>query len=109
MVHAVEDIHQRRLTGAILAEERQHLAAMQFQANVLVGNHTGEPFGDIARFENNLRPGAHGYSFSYTFPIAAGGRARPTNPASTAIVNTYGSIPMNCGGRSPIHASQGGS
>ena len=36
VVEAVEDVHQRRLAGAVLAEQRVHLAAAEIEVDVVV-------------------------------------------------------------------------
>ena len=41
-VEPVEDVHQRRLAGAVLAEERVHLALAQVEADVVVGDDARE-------------------------------------------------------------------
>ena len=41
LVEPVEDVHQRRLAGAVLAEERVHLAAAKVEADVVVGDDPG--------------------------------------------------------------------
>ena len=41
-VEAVEDVHQRRLAGAVLAEQRVHLAAADVEVDVVVGDDARE-------------------------------------------------------------------
>ena len=41
-VVAEEDVHQRRLAGAVLAEERQDLAPVQRQVDGVVGDERAE-------------------------------------------------------------------
>ena len=36
VVEAVEDVHERRLPGAVLAEQRMHLAAAEVEVDVVV-------------------------------------------------------------------------
>src|SRR5205814_9195755 len=50
MVQTIDDIHQGGLAGAVLAQQRQHLAAVQLQADISIGDDTWEGLGDIARF-----------------------------------------------------------
>ena len=50
-VEPVEDVHQRRLAGAVLAQQRVHLAAAQVEVDVVVGEHAREPLGDPAELE----------------------------------------------------------
>ena len=56
-VEAVEDVHQRRLAGAVLAEERVHLALAQVEVDAVVRDDAGEPLRDPAELEN--RPLVH--------------------------------------------------
>ena len=41
-VEAVEDVHQRRLAGAVLAEQRVHLAAPQVEVDAVVRDDARE-------------------------------------------------------------------
>ena len=45
-VEPVEDVHQRRLAGAVLAEERVHFARPEVEVDVVVGEHSREPLRD---------------------------------------------------------------
>jgi hypothetical protein len=51
-VEAVEDVHQRRLAGAVLAEESVHLAASQVEVDAVVRDHPGEALRDALQLEN---------------------------------------------------------
>ena len=51
-VEAVEDVHQRRLPGPVLAQQRVHLALAQVEVDVVVRDDAREPLGDAAKFEN---------------------------------------------------------
>ena len=57
VVEPVEDVHQRRLAGAVLAEQRVHLALAEVEADVVVGDDAGEALRDVAHLE--ARFGAH--------------------------------------------------
>ena len=46
---AVEDLHQRRLAGAVLADDRVDGAAPDVDVDVVVGDHAGEPLADPAQ------------------------------------------------------------
>jgi hypothetical protein len=50
-VEPVEDVHQRRFAGAVLAQQRVNLAAAQIEVHVVVGEHPGEPLCDPAELE----------------------------------------------------------
>jgi hypothetical protein len=47
-IEAVEDAHERRLPGAVLAEERVHLAAPEVEVDVVVREDAGEALRDPA-------------------------------------------------------------
>jgi hypothetical protein len=47
-VQSVEDVHQRRLASAVLAEQGVDRAAFDGQVHLVVGEHPREPFGDRA-------------------------------------------------------------
>ena len=51
-VEPVEDVHQRRLAGAVLAEQRVHLAAPQVEVDRVVRDDAGEALGDAAHLED---------------------------------------------------------
>ena len=48
-VVAEQDRHQRRLAGAVLAEQRQHLAGVQLERDGVVGHQRAEALGDAAQ------------------------------------------------------------
>ena len=50
----VEDVHQRRLAGAVLAEERVHLAALQVEPDVVGRDDAGVPLRDPAQLQHGL-------------------------------------------------------
>ena len=49
---AVEDVHQGRLAGAVLAEQGVDLAGLDGQVDVVVGDQVTEALGDAAQFES---------------------------------------------------------
>ena len=51
LVQPVEDVHQRRLAGAVLAEQGVDLAGLDRQVDVLVGDDPGEALRDPAELE----------------------------------------------------------
>ena len=55
VVQPVEDVHQRRLAGAVLAEQRVHLALAELEVDVVVGEHPGELLRDSAELEDCCR------------------------------------------------------
>ena len=52
LVEPVEDVHQRRLARAVLAEQRVHLAATELEVDVVVGDDAGERLRDPAHLED---------------------------------------------------------
>ena len=52
LVEPVEDVHQRRLAGAVLAEQRVHLALRQLEVDVVVGDDARERLRDPAHLED---------------------------------------------------------
>ena len=56
-VVAEEDVHQRGLAGAVLAEERDHLAAAQFEAHAVIGRQRPEALGDPVEPQDDGRVG----------------------------------------------------
>src|SRR6185369_11910260 len=58
LVDAGEHLDQRGLAGAVLADQRVHLARPQREADVVEGEGAGEPFGHPGHLEH--RRGRHG-------------------------------------------------
>jgi hypothetical protein len=52
---AEEDVHQRGLAGAVLAEQRHHLAAREIEGDRVVGDERPEALGDALEAEDWLR------------------------------------------------------
>ena len=48
-VHAGEDLHQRRLAGAVLAHQRVHLAGAEVEVDAVERGDAGEALADAAR------------------------------------------------------------
>src|SRR6185437_238646 len=74
-VEAVEDVHQRRLAGAVLAEQRVHLARRELEVDVVVRDDAGKPLRHSAQLEDG-RLARHSGD-----PNGVGGRAGPSGPA----------------------------
>ena len=55
LVEPVEDVHQRRLAGAVLAEQRVHLAAAEVEVDVVVRDDAREALRDAAQLEDRRR------------------------------------------------------
>src|SRR6266478_9013920 len=94
MYQAVQDVHQRRLAGAVLADEGVDLARAHRQVDVVVGDHARPRLRDPTHVDRELFRvlRAHSFSGAYGTPSAAGGMLRPTTPASTTRVRMYGSM-----------------
>src|SRR5262245_49498484 len=45
-LHAVKDLHQGGLTGAVLPDDGVNLPATHGEVNIVVGHHAREPLGD---------------------------------------------------------------
>ncbi len=45
LLHAVEDLHQRGLAGAVLTDQRVHGRCPDGDVDVVVGDHAGEALG----------------------------------------------------------------
>ena len=50
-VDAGDDLHQRRLAGAVLAHQRVHMAALQAELHVVERQHAGERLADVVDLE----------------------------------------------------------
>ena len=79
-VEPVEDVHQRRLAGAVLTEETVDLSRLDDEVDVVVRDEGAEPLGDPAEFELHApdpsewaRSGARGYG--------NGEAGRPASPS----------------------------
>src|SRR5687768_13901766 len=53
-VMAEQDVHQRGLAGAVLAQQRQDLSSMQIEADRIVGQQRAEPLGDAGEAEDDV-------------------------------------------------------
>ena len=54
-VVAEQDVHQRGLAGAVLAEQRQDLAAPQLEIDRVVGDERAEALGDASELRTARR------------------------------------------------------
>ena len=66
-VHPGEDLDEGRLAGAVLPDERVHLAGQEGARHLVEGEHPGESFGDPPGLEHRLRVGGYGQRSS---PVA---------------------------------------
>ena len=54
-VQARDDLHQRRFSGAVFADEPHHLSGQNFKINALENLIPEEGLGDSRRFQNRLQ------------------------------------------------------
>ena len=83
LVEAVEHVHQRRLAGAVLAEEAVDLAGLDDEVDVVVGDEAAEPLGDAAEFELHApdpSEWARSERAGWMPGTAGGGQDRPACP-----------------------------
>ena len=80
LVEPVEDVHQRRLPGAVLAEQRVHLAAAEVEVDAVVGDDPREPLGDPPQLEDD------GVSLMRRDSRAVESGARPSD---TVVLSSY--------------------
>src|SRR5260221_2785189 len=90
-VEAVEDVHERRLARAVLAEQGVDLVLGDDEVDPVERREVAEALHDPAHLDHrdplSWRRDGHAWpSISYGSPSAAGGRERPTNPATARIV-----------------------
>jgi hypothetical protein len=52
---SIQDVHQRGLAGAVLAEQRVDLAGFDGEVDVIVRDEATETFRDAAQFESQRR------------------------------------------------------
>src|SRR5260370_3985931 len=92
MHQAVDDVHQRRLAGAVLADQRVDLARAHRQVDVVVGDDARPSLRDPTQVKRELFRilRAHSFSGAYGMPSAACGMLRPTTTASTTNVRLVG-------------------
>ncbi len=64
LVEAVEDRHQRRLAGAILADDAVDRALLYLKRNVLVGFHRSEALGNADEFDGQRRFASRDFSLA---------------------------------------------
>src|SRR5260370_17095563 len=95
MDQAVEDVHQRRLAGAVLADKGVDLARAHRQVDVVVGDHPRPRLRDPAQLKRKLFrvPRAHSFSGAYGMPSAAGGMLPPTTPARPPTLRMQDRMP----------------
>jgi hypothetical protein len=53
-IEAVQDVHQRGLAGAVLAQKAKDFAAAERQRDRIIGNQRAEDLGDAVKPENGV-------------------------------------------------------
>src|SRR5712692_2767355 len=54
-IDAAEDVHERRLAGAVLAHQRVNLARLQIERHAIERQNAGKALGDLAHLEQGPR------------------------------------------------------
>jgi len=54
LLHPVEDLHQRRLAGTVLADDGVNRAPADAEGDVAVGDHSGKTLGDALQFDGEV-------------------------------------------------------
>ena len=91
-VEAGEDVRERRLAGAVLAEQRVHLAAADLEVDAVVRDDAGEPLRDPAH-RDGRPPGEGGRLRARSRSSGCGGsrsgsaRASPSGSRSTPLTS----------------------
>src|SRR5690606_35085778 len=90
LLHAVEALHQRRLAGTVLPDDRVHRAGLDGEADVMVRHDTGETLGDALQLDGG---GHRGGGLSVHRPLIrslleaeADRRARSQRPGPRWII-----------------------
>ena len=85
LVETVDDIHQGRFARAIFAQQRQNLAALEFQVDILIGDDAGKVFGDVADFQDRSCHISVLQFHTLSLPplVAAPARQSPKRPQSS--------------------------
>ena len=53
-VETVSDAHRCRFSGAVFADDRMNRSRRDFEAHPVIGQHSAEPFGDVAKLNHGL-------------------------------------------------------
>ena len=56
LVHAEDDVAERRLAGAVLAEQALDLAGPEVEVDIVQSGEVAEPLGDARHFEQGAVP-----------------------------------------------------
>src|SRR5581483_1818985 len=86
-VEPAHDVRERRLPGAVLTEQRVHLAGSRLEVDSVVRDHAGEALRDPAQLDRGR--GHYASSRTYGMPSEAGApsrRAAPRHETSTSTI-----------------------
>ena len=53
-VYSRNHIHKCSFSAAVFAEQRKNFAVFNRKVNIMISNHTAEPFGNAAKFDCNI-------------------------------------------------------
>ena len=79
---AGDDVDQRRLAGAVLAEEGVHLAGVQIEVDMIEREHAGKPLRDPRHLEQGSRPAR----------VVGGPFGRAASAGPSAHAGRYGAL-----------------
>src|SRR5439155_13117714 len=107
---AVQDLHQRALAGAVLADHGVHFTRMEVEVDAVVGDDAGEGFRDAAQGEQRRcvhRPGYYNGAAMTAMNVGAANREAlerlcRARPAWTAVRPARAAIGLS--GRTLLHA-----
>jgi hypothetical protein len=95
VVCAAEDLHQRALARAVLAEEHEHLAGADLQLHVVERHDPGEPLGDPRHAEKHVAGTGSGRHGDQAYP-ASSRRIRSTTARLIAALSDGGRQVVSC-------------
>ncbi len=87
LLDAVQDLHESRFAGAVLADQGVNRAGPDHHIDVVIGDHAGEPFADSLESDR-----LDGVSHCQSSPQESfAGTTRPREPGSNATASDPGS------------------
>jgi hypothetical protein len=72
LVNAGEQADQRRLAGAVLAEQHVDLTGMEIEGDIVVGDNAGERLGDAAQGDGGRGSAFESHRFGHAFTAVKG-------------------------------------
>ena len=101
---AEEDVHQRRLAGAVLAKQRDDLAARELEGDRIVGDQRAEALGDAGEAEDGCERSMAGRRVDEAALLPVAGRRWPSEARSRGSASFQPDAtphPATCGPTSP--------